>query len=530
MPAGIAVQSSGKIYVSDSAAQRIRVIFPNGTIKTVAGGGRPVDAGLWVPGDYRDGAGLQARFNRPTGIALGSHGELYIADTYNHCIRLLQPNGSVTTFAGDPRHAGDANGPRRQARFTRPLGIALDAEGNLYVADAHLRKITTDGIVSSVAVGSTPLGVAVSRHALFVSDLTGIVAVTPDGKVKRFPGTFLKDQCILGNASFAQLCDGAQELNGDASLGFPWAIAALDDHRVIFTDLRSNTIRTLDIATNTLELVGGELNEDTSADGGGFRDGPLAVSRYNAPYGLALDPRGRVIIADAGNKRIRALRLDDGAGSPAKARVAVFGGMSVYYGTPRETSIEALLERDLNQTGHRVAVVALFDTDPGGDLMQRYRRHPDASNVNAVVLDLHPQFVAALLGVAASDLKHSQSWQGPLREQLVAFETYLKTRNIGLVCLTYPMPQDFAPLEAPWRGILADSDGSSEVATAVASVARESGLAVVDMTSAFLAEVVSPRRRPLFAVDNDYLAVRGRELVASALSQQLQSASGSFTR
>ncbi|MBV9149104.1 MAG: hypothetical protein JO024_04525, partial [Candidatus Eremiobacteraeota bacterium] len=366
MPAGVAV-GSGKIYVSDSAAQRIKAILPSGIVRTVAGGGPLVDSGLYVRGGYRDGAALQARFNRPTGIALGQHGELYIADTYNHCIRVLSPDGRVSTFAGNARKPGLRDGPRPVAQFTRPLGIATDTEGNLYVADVQLRKITPTGDVVSLPFGSTPLAVAVKNRTLFISDLIGIVVVAPDGTQKLFPSTPVRRQCNTGNPAFASLCKSAERLSGDAFLGFPLGIAALSRTRVMFTDVRSDTIRTLDIVTKNVDVVGGVANEDFSADGGGYRNGPMSASRYNAPYGLAVDATGRVLLADAGNKRIRSIQLDEHPTDPSTASIVIFGGPSVYYATTWPQSIAALVQSDLNRKGRPVAVAAQIDQQNTGD-------------------------------------------------------------------------------------------------------------------------------------------------------------------
>ncbi|MBV9402943.1 MAG: hypothetical protein JO018_04350, partial [Candidatus Eremiobacteraeota bacterium] len=109
MPAGVAVSPNGTIFVSDSAAQRIKAIFPDGVVRTVAGGGPLSYSGLYVRGGYRDGQGAQARFDRPTGLAVGKNGELYIADTNNHCIRVLYPGGRVETFSGSAHQSGIRN-------------------------------------------------------------------------------------------------------------------------------------------------------------------------------------------------------------------------------------------------------------------------------------------------------------------------------------------------------------------------------------------------------------------------------------
>ncbi len=106
MPTGVAYDAAGDIYVSDGAAQRIRRVDRDGTIRTIAGGGALDPSGFWVKGGYADGSGSAARFNRPAGIAIRSDGTIYVADTLNHCIRRIDAQGDghdVRRFAGASR-------------------------------------------------------------------------------------------------------------------------------------------------------------------------------------------------------------------------------------------------------------------------------------------------------------------------------------------------------------------------------------------------------------------------------------------
>ena len=145
-PFGVVIDRSGRLYVSDAGAQRIRVIERDGFTRTLAGSGTPIASGLWVEGGYQDGSGSSARFNRPAGLAFGSDQALYVADTNNHCIRRIDGDGNVTTYAGRPDSAGHADGPRNVATFDRPTGLASDASGNLYVADfSGIRVISPGG-------------------------------------------------------------------------------------------------------------------------------------------------------------------------------------------------------------------------------------------------------------------------------------------------------------------------------------------------------------------------------------------------
>jgi sugar lactone lactonase YvrE len=152
-PANLAVDKEGNIYVADTNNHRIRLIRPDGTVSTLAGS---TERG-YVAG-YADGPAGQAKFNGPRGVAVDAKGNVYVADTGNHCIRVISPAGQVTTLAGG-RQPGYADGQGDQARFNYPTDIAIDATGNSYVADTAnhaIRKITPAGLVSTVAGNGTP--------------------------------------------------------------------------------------------------------------------------------------------------------------------------------------------------------------------------------------------------------------------------------------------------------------------------------------------------------------------------------------
>ncbi|HEX8405408.1 MAG TPA: gluconolaconase [Duganella sp.] len=143
-PSGLAIDGDGNLYVADTGNNAIRKITPGGVVSTLAGDGA---AG------HQDGRGAAARFNGPVGIAVDAAGVVYVSDTYNDRIRRIAPDGEVTTIAGG-RRAGWADGPAAQALFNAPTGLALAANGELYIADTAndaVRKLGTDGIVSTVA-------------------------------------------------------------------------------------------------------------------------------------------------------------------------------------------------------------------------------------------------------------------------------------------------------------------------------------------------------------------------------------------
>ncbi|MCL4848530.1 MAG: hypothetical protein KJ066_18445 [Acidobacteria bacterium] len=247
-PQGLAVDAAGTLYVADTSNLRLRRVTPDGVVTTLVGSvpegedGPPPDLLVDVPVDlvldgagnlivveanllskvapdgtistlagsfygYADGAGTEARFAAPGGIAIDGAGNLYVADRGNHRIRKVTPAGVVTTLAGSGQ--GSADGPATQAQFHRPTGVAVDASGVVYVTDydaGRIRRIAPDGYVTTLA-GSTsgyadgvgaaaqfhgPAGLAIdAAGSLYVADRLNsrIRKVTPAGEVTTVSGS-----------------------------------------------------------------------------------------------------------------------------------------------------------------------------------------------------------------------------------------------------------------------------------------------------------------------------------------------------
>jgi sugar lactone lactonase YvrE len=145
LPEGVAVDSAGNVYVADSNNSTIRKITSAGVVSTLAG-----SAGIQ---GSADGTGSAAQFDTPEGVAVDSAGNVYVADSLNETIRKITPAGVVSTLAGLAGTGGSADGTGSAARFEKPVGVAADSAGNVFVADfiATIRKITSGGVVTTLA-------------------------------------------------------------------------------------------------------------------------------------------------------------------------------------------------------------------------------------------------------------------------------------------------------------------------------------------------------------------------------------------
>jgi sugar lactone lactonase YvrE len=249
LPAGIVADKSGDLWVTSGGS--VLMITPAGVVTTFAGGSEQINNGEYEV----DAFGLDAVFYGPDGIAIDSSGNLYVADANADTIRKITPNADVSTLAGlvtqfGPQF-GSTDGTGSQARFSTPTGVAVDASGNVFVADSSskvIRKITPAGVVTTLAG-------------------TGGVIGTADG---------------TGPA--AQF----HALNG----------IAIDGSGNLYVTDADNTIRMITSA-GVVTTLAGTPGVTGSADGTG------AAVQFSNPTGIAVDASGDVFVADTGNDTIR---------------------------------------------------------------------------------------------------------------------------------------------------------------------------------------------------------------------------------
>ena len=239
-PGGLAVDSSGTVYVADSANQRIRKITSAGIVTTLAGSG--------VAGNA-DGTGSAAQFYYPNGVAVDSSGTVYVADYTNNRIRKITAAGVVTTLAGSGV-AGYADGIGSAAQFTNPAGMAIDSSGTLYVADTNnhrIRKITAAGVVttlagSGVAGNADGIGTAAQFNGPFavIVDSSGTLYVADTNNQRIRKVTSAGAVTTLAGSGIASFADGT---GSAAMFNYPMGIAVDASGTLYVGDSSTNRIR-----------------------------------------------------------------------------------------------------------------------------------------------------------------------------------------------------------------------------------------------------------------------------------------------
>ena len=297
-PTGVAVDAAGNIYIADFVSEVIVKVTPSGVATFFAG--------LYATPGSADGNGSAARFDNPYQLDIDSAGNLYVSDLTNDMIRKISPAGDVTTLAGAPHAAAYADGPGSVARFNTPYGLRVDAAGNVYVADAgnqSIRVISPAGIVSTLAgvgggiglingTGSAvrfnrPTGVALDAAGnVYVADeLNQVIRViAPGGATSTLAGTPQVPGRVDGTGSAAQFY-------------YPLASVADAAGNLYVVDV-DDTIRKVTPAGVVTTIAG-------TSNVGGNADGPGATATFRSPQGIAIDSAGNLYIADRDNRSIR---------------------------------------------------------------------------------------------------------------------------------------------------------------------------------------------------------------------------------
>ncbi|TFF33315.1 DUF6443 domain-containing protein [Mucilaginibacter psychrotolerans] len=313
-PIGLVADQSGNIYVADRLNYRIRKITPSGIITTIAGSG--------VQGSA-NGTGTAASFGLPNSVAVDAAGNIFVADGFNNMIRKITTAGVVTTFAGSTT-AGYVNGTGTAARFNNPFGIAIDGSGNLYVAEAGnhtVRKITTAGVVTTWA-GNGTAGFVNGNGSTARFNLPLSVATDSYGRVYVADGNNNAIRMIDASGYVSTLAGSgsAGSANGymaAATFNHPAGIAVDNAFNVYVGDEVSNKIRRISPDGNVITLSG----TGTS----GSSNGASTTSSFYYPCGVAVY-NGNVYVADYNNNLIRQIAVTGYAITPSLPLGLVFDG------------------------------------------------------------------------------------------------------------------------------------------------------------------------------------------------------------
>ena len=330
------------------------------TVRTYAGSG---------VSNFADGSALTAQFNTPSGIARAADGRLFVADTFNHRIRVISADGAtVSTYAGSGNTGfsggGFADGSISTASFSQPQGVALTADGRLFVADEgnqRIRVISADGATVSTYAGSGVFGFADGSTSTARFDSPPGIALAADGRLFVADGFFNHRIRVIS-------ADGAtvSTYAGDGVEGFadgsatttarfdtPQGVAVAADGRVFVADSVNQRIRVISADGATVSTYAGDGVD-------GFADGSTTTARFDSPTDVVVASDGRVFVTDTGNSLIRVISADG-------ASVSTYAGSGATAQANEPQALQAAL--DINLSEPRRMTLApdgrLFFTDSG---------------------------------------------------------------------------------------------------------------------------------------------------------------------
>lgn len=542
MPSAVAFGRDHALFVADAAAQRIRIVR-NGMVSTLAGGGSLNRSGLWVPGAFRDGRASEARFYQPSGVAVRADGGLYVADTFNHCIRLIA-KGYVTTAAGRCGIEGNADGRAASARLEYPRGLTLARNGTLYIADQKngIRSLDVAGNLRTLQPPNVDFRSATGVSAVDADRETVLYVANVDRLVRYGVNSH--------HVVIVQDIGAGIEINrvqGGAPLGRPYSICALSKNSILYGDLRDGSLRYVEdflvanIGEPHLQYVGGAPPENA----------PLGLSgrttaAFSAPEGIAVDEDGRIAVADAIQRRVVLLKLRErrhalatGVGALAfgarEYRIAIQGNSFVFFSSGFGDSIAGMLERRLRNdrvsSSRPPKVAALNSQCPDPELLASGIVDLAILIVNAYSTDCNGKHdFERNPALTQSD----GPWQQTVQVAYARTVSALARAHVRSVLLLIPMAWEVSPLEDLYR---LENIGYYEFSPpdyAFISDYRSAelnwnralepvGAPVVDTFPPFRTFALSPHSATLFATDDLHLSKAGRARVADFLARYLES-------
>ncbi|MBN2238950.1 MAG: SMP-30/gluconolactonase/LRE family protein [Dehalococcoidales bacterium] len=329
-PYGVVQDGNGNLYIADTFNNRIRKIDTSGTISTVAGTG--------VEGYSGDGmAATDAQLYRPIGITTDGNGNLYFTDVYNNCIRKVDTSGIITTVAGTGTEGYNGDGIQAtDAQLYRPLGITVDGEGNLYIADTYnyrIRKVDAlSGIITTVAgtgtdgyngdgINATSAQIRASNDVTVDENGNLYIADTWNQRIRKVDTSGIITT-IAGTGTAGYNGDGINATS--AQLNGPSVITMDKNGNLYFSDFYNNRVRKVNKSGIISTIAGTGI--------AGYNGDEMAAinAQLDNPVGVAMSMNGNLYIGDMGNNRVREIINVVDPDPPITASVTVPSDAATY--------------------------------------------------------------------------------------------------------------------------------------------------------------------------------------------------------
>ncbi len=385
-PYGLAVDSSGNLYIADLGNARVRKISADGTIQTVAGGGKT------IAGGNVSAVAVNVQLLEPRNVAIDNGGTLYISDFAAHTVYKVSPGGVLSTLAGNGNAGFSGDGSQAiQAQLNAPAGLAADASGGVYIADSgnhRIRKVS-NGIISTIYAVASPTGIAISSTGTLyiasagyfgtqskaIGGLTPCMDVALDGLGNAYvtEGQFVREVVTAGATLVIAGSGASSYFGGDggqasgARLHAPSGIALDGAGNRYIADSANNRIRQISSAGIITTYAG------TGAAGSAGDNGQATLAQLSGPLSVAVDSLENLYVADTGNNALRKITpggvistLSNQLNAPSY--VAVAPDQSVYVAdTGNNRVVRFAVSGDMSTVARMLGPTAVV-VDPQGDL------------------------------------------------------------------------------------------------------------------------------------------------------------------
>lgn len=446
-PIGLGLDGSGNLYVADRNNSTVRKITPAGVVTTFAGLGGVAGAD--------DGTGTAARFNQPIGLALDGAGNVYVTDRADHTVRKITPAGVVSTLAGLAGSPGATDATGTAARFRNPNGIAVDTQGNVYVADTGnrtIRKITSAGVVSTLA-GSAGLGGNTDGTGS-AARFNAVGGLTIDGS----GNLYVVDSAShvirkITSAGVVTTIAGTVGSAGDAN-GVGAAARFNTPHGIVSDS--GGTLYVADTVNETIRQVApdGTVTVFAGSPIAGNINGVGTAARFFRPQGMARDAAGNIYVADTFNHSIRKLT--------SSASSSTFAGAGGNFGSADGTGPNALFNRPRG-----------IGTDRQGNVYV-------SESFNNTVRKITPTGIVSTFAGQAGSIGYVDATGSTARFGYPYSIALDSSDNIFVVDLIYNALRRITPAGAvgTWAGTPSTTGGSSEGAINTGRFNQPQGVAV----------------------------------------------------